>query len=163
MFSICWFDTRNFLARFRDDTGAMIAPVVALSMIPVMTAVGAAIDYSRANNVRSKLQMALDAGLLAGARTGDSSWNQIAIDNFEANFKATVVAGLTVTKTFVQETGQLYHGNASASVPTAFLGLIQLPFLSVAVKATATASEPDNSCILTLDKGQPLSHVALKL
>jgi hypothetical protein len=163
MFSIYWFDTKNLLTRFRDDTGAMIAPIVALSLIPVMTAVGAAVDYSRANNIRSKLQSALDAGLLAGARANASNWNQIAIDNFEANFKATLAGGLNVTKNFVQETGQLYQGKAAASVPTVFLGLIQVPRLAIAVTATATASEPDNSCILTLDKGQPLSHVALKL
>ena len=141
----------------------MIAPVVALSLIPVMTAVGAAIDYSRANNIRSKLQGALDSALLAAAKEGSSTWNQIAADNFDANFKAALANGLAVTKTFVQDSGQLYRGTASVAIPTVFLGLIQIPKLNVKVTASATASEPDNSCILTLDRGQPPSHVALSL
>ena len=93
----------------------MIAPVVALSLIPVMTAVGAAVDYSRSNNIRSKLQSALDSALLAAAKEGSSVWNQIAIDNFDANFSATLANGLTVTKAFAQDTAQLYRGTASVS------------------------------------------------
>ena len=141
----------------------MIAPVVALSLIPVMTAVGAAVDYSRANNIRSKLQSALDSALLTAAKEGSSVWNQIAIDNFDANFRATLANGLVVTKAFAQDSAQRYRGTASVSVPTVFLGLIQIPKLNVKVSAGATASEPDNSCILTLDKGQSPSHVALSL
>ena len=106
------FDAKRLFAGFRDDTAGMIAPVVALSLIPIMTAVGAAIDYSRANNIRSKLQGALDSALLAAAKEGSSTWNQIAADNFDANFKAALANGLAVTKTFVQDSGQLYRGTA---------------------------------------------------
>ena len=85
MFRTIQFDVRRLLARFRDETVVMIAPVVALSLIPVMTAVGAAVDYSRSNNIRSKLQSALDSALLAAAKEGSSVWNQIAIDNFDTH------------------------------------------------------------------------------
>lgn len=151
------------LSDFFSDQKGMIAPIVALSLIPVMTAVGAAVDYSRANNIRSKLQSALDAALLAGAKETSSNWNQVAIDSFNANVKISIANGLSITKGFVKEQGQLYRGAASVTVPTAFLGLIQIPNLKIAVVARATASEPDNSCILTLDRGQPLSHVSLSL
>ena len=102
-------------------------------MIPIMTAVGATIDYSRANNIKSKLQSALDSGLLAGARENTSNWNQMAERIFEANFKAITNESLQVTKTFVQETGQIFKANATAIVPTAFLGLINISKLKVAV------------------------------
>lgn len=154
---------RRILVRFQHDTEGMIAPIFALALLPVMTTIGAAIDYSRANNVRSKLQGALDSALLAGAKTGSSNWNQIAIDVFDANIKAKVTEAFLVTKDFLQDSGQIYRATASATVPTAFLGLISIKTLKVAVAATATASEPDNSCILTLDKGQPPSHVSLRL
>src|SRR6185295_12245638 len=155
---------RRWLVQLRDDTAGMIAPTAALALIPVMAAAGAAIDYSRANNIRSKLQTALDAGLLAAAKGGGASdWSDVAGKNFDSNFSSTFAAGLTVAKSFVKETGQLYKGTASVSVPTVFLGMLNISSLTVAVRATATASEPDNSCILTLDKGQPASHVALQL
>jgi Flp pilus assembly protein TadG len=158
-----WNDVKLWIARFRDDKAGMLAPVAALALIPVMAAVGAAVDYSRANNIRSKMQTALDTGLLAGAKGGSSNWKDLAGKSFDANFSSSVVSGLTVAKDFVQETGQKYKGSASAVVPTVFLGMLKISTLTIAVKATATASEPDNSCILTLDKGQPASHVALTL
>jgi hypothetical protein len=41
--------------------------------------------------------------------------------------------------------------------------MVHIPSLHVGVTTTAMASEPDNSCVLTLDHGQPASHVALTL
>ena len=100
----------------------MIAPVVALSLIPVMTAVGAAVDYSRANNIRSKLQSALDSALLAAAKEGSSVWNQIAIDNFDANFRATLANGLIVTKNFAQDSAQRLSRDRFRFGPDRFSG-----------------------------------------
>ena len=153
----------RLIAQCRDDTAGMVAPIAALALIPIMTAVGATVDYSRANNVRSKLQSALDAGLLAGARENTPNWDQMAKTVFEASLKASTSANYQISKEFVQETGQIFKGNASTVVPTAFLGLINIHSMKVGVTSTATASEADNSCILTLDKGQPKSHVSLSL
>jgi Flp pilus assembly protein TadG len=163
MFNDLIIVVKRLIVRFRHDSEGVIAPIVALSLIPVMTAVGATVDYSRANNIRSKLQSALDTALLAGARENTSNWNQTAANVFEANLKATTKESFQVSKHFVQETGQLFRATATAAVPTAFLGLINISSLKVAVAATATASEPDNSCILTLDHGQSPSHVSLSL
>ena len=57
-----------------------------------MTAISATVDYSRANNVRSKLQSALDARLLAGARENTPNWDQMAKTVFEASLKASTSA-----------------------------------------------------------------------
>ena len=154
---------KRLIVRFLRDADGMIAPVFAITLIPVMTTVGAAVDYSRANNIRSKLQTALDVGLLAGAKDGSSNWNQRAIDAFDANVKAGISQSLTVTKSFAQDAGQIYRATASVVVPTSFLKMFQIASLQVSVAATATASDPDNSCILTLDHGQPNSHVSLSL
>ena len=51
-------------ARFFKDRTAGVAPLLALGLIPLMGAVGAAVDYSRANAVRSSMQSALDATAL---------------------------------------------------------------------------------------------------
>jgi Flp pilus assembly protein TadG len=154
---------KTFWRDFLRDQKGMIAPVAALALIPLMTAAGAVVDYSRASNIRTKLQSALDAALLAGAKDTSSNWNQIAIDNFDANINAIAAAGLSISRNFAKEPNQIFRGSATASMPTAFLGLIHIPNLSVAVAASATASEPDNSCILTLDRGQPPSSVSLSL
>src|ERR1044071_6509012 len=147
---------------FRDVRGT-IAPVFALTMIPVMAAAGGAIDYSRANNFRSKLQNALDTAILAGARDGSASWDQLARNVFDANIAAKSAQGEQITVSFAKDTGDVYRGTAAASVRTAFLGLVRLNSFGVGARSTAISVEADNSCILTLDKGQPSTHVGLQL
>lgn len=49
------------LGRLRSDKRGNVVMIFALSMIPLVGAVGAAVDFSRANNVRSQLQAAADA------------------------------------------------------------------------------------------------------
>ena len=47
--------------RFVHDRRGNIAVIFALSCVPLISAVGCAVDYSRATHVRSKLQAAADA------------------------------------------------------------------------------------------------------
>ena len=146
--------------RFRQDVSGSTAITFGLTIIPILTAAGAALDFSRAASVRASLQGALDTAVLAAAATGPSGWSDAANKMFAANVK--VHFGSVGTPQFSSQSQQ-YTGTVSASVPTAMLGIIKIDSISVAVSATATASEPDNSCILTLDKGQPASHMSLVL
>jgi Flp pilus assembly protein TadG len=52
---------RARLRRLRSDRRGNVIITFALTLIPVMGAVGAAVDYSRANNIRSQLLAAADA------------------------------------------------------------------------------------------------------
>ena len=49
------------ISRFRRDRSGNIAIIFALAALPIVTAVGCAVDYSRANQIRSKLISAADA------------------------------------------------------------------------------------------------------
>jgi Flp pilus assembly protein TadG len=69
----------RFLAR---ESGGSLLPMFALTMVPVMGMVGAAVDYSRASGVQTGLQAALDAGVLAGARDGTANWSNVALAIF---------------------------------------------------------------------------------
>ncbi|MGH6770303.1 MAG: vWA domain-containing protein [Xanthobacteraceae bacterium] len=51
-------------SRFLKDRKAGVAPMLALGFIPLIGAIGAAVDYSRANLVRSAMQSALDSTAL---------------------------------------------------------------------------------------------------
>ena len=163
MFAHIGIALTSVLAKFRSNCAGAIAPVFALAMLPVMTAVGAAVDYSSANKIRSSMQVALDSAMLAGAKDGSSNWSQVALNVFTANVAKQAGAGIAFTTSFSQSSGSVYQGAVSASVPTAFLGVVHISSLHIGVTTTAIASEPDNSCILTLDHGQPASHVALTL
>jgi Flp pilus assembly protein TadG len=50
--------------RFLHDRTAGVAPLLGLCIIPLVGAVGAAVDYSRAASVRTSMQMALDSTAL---------------------------------------------------------------------------------------------------
>jgi len=126
-----------------------------------MTGVGAAVDYTRANTVKATLQSALDAALLAGAKDGSGTWKTLAQNVFTNNLKVTYFT--VPTATFTEPAMSTYAGTVSTSVATSVLGVIGIHNVTVTASNQAMAAEADNSCILTLDKGQPTSNVALKL
>ena len=59
--------------RFRKDHRANVAPTFALALIPVFGLTGAAVDYTRANAVRTSMQVALDSTALAMAKTAPTA------------------------------------------------------------------------------------------
>ena len=67
------FDRFEILRRFGGETSGQIAVFFALSMVPVMGGVGAAIDYSQANSIKTAMQAAADAASLATVKTAASS------------------------------------------------------------------------------------------
>src|SRR5689334_19598460 len=153
--------TLKLLRQFCSRTDASIATTFALALIPIMTAVGAAIDYSRANSVKAYLQSALDTALIAGAKDASSNWMQVAQNVFTGNLSTTNISASTPT--FTSEADSTYTGSVTASVPTSVLGLIHINSLAVGARGSAKMAEADNSCILTLDHGQPSSHTSLTL
>ena len=152
---------RERLQTFRATEGGNVAVIFGLAIVPVMTGLGAAVDYSRANATKASVQAALDSALLAGAKDGTSTWTTIAANVFNVNFGSKFAS--VPTPDFTKEENSLYAGSVTASVPTSLLGLIGISSLSVTAYGKATAAEADNSCILTLDKGQPKSHTSLSL
>ena len=87
----------RFLAR---ESGGSLLPTFALTMVPVMGMVGAAVDYSRASGIQTGLQAALDAAVLAGARDGTANWSNVALAIFNASLpdRGASVAAPTFTK-----------------------------------------------------------------
>jgi type II secretory pathway pseudopilin PulG len=152
---------RDTLRRFHASERGNVAVIFALALAPIVIAVGTAVDYSRANRVKAVLQSVLDAALIAGAKDGSSNWVRIANDTFSSNLAAKNV--LAPTPTFARTEDYIYTGTVRTSVPTAMLGIAHIEKVNVRVNAAAKAAEADNSCILTLDHGQPKSHRSLYL
>ena len=55
---------RNFAARFLENSGANVAVIFAVALVPIMSGIGAAVDFSQAGSVKAALQSALDAAAL---------------------------------------------------------------------------------------------------
>jgi Flp pilus assembly protein TadG len=143
---------RNFTRRRNGS----VVPLFALALIPIFGTVGAAVDYSRANSVRAKLQAAADSAIFAGISDGTTNWKQTALNVFLAN--SHVSTDVTVaTPSFSDDGKGNYSASANAVVTTMF-GLLGVTSINVAVIANAAAGAPESSCILALDHGQPLTH-----
>lgn len=59
---------RAIVARFRADRRGNVAVIFAITLLPILGLIGAAVDYSRANNARTALQTALDTTALMISR-----------------------------------------------------------------------------------------------
>lgn len=163
MFSQKLVTLRDIVASFTRRSDGSVALNFAISLIPIMISVGAAVDYSRANNFRTALQTALDTAVLTGAKVGiAANWMQTALNVYYANLSSKF--GAAPTPTFVVDpTTGYYTGSVTGSQPTTVLGIANINSMIVTVNAAAAASDVDNSCILTLDHGKPTSHVSLTL
>jgi Flp pilus assembly protein TadG len=137
----------DFTAR---SDGSML-PLFALSLVPLVALVGAAVDYSRANSVRTGLQGALDSALLAGARDGSTKWANVALNFFNSNVQPK---GSSVSSpTFTLTNKRAYAGTVSATIPTNFLGVMGITSINVGVSATAAvASKGGYYCVIALNQ-----------
>ena len=145
------FTIRNFVAFLTREDGASILPTFAIALVPLVGAVGASVDYSQANQVRSSLQSTLDAAILAAVRDGTSGWNSTAKNFFSANLQ---VQGISVpSPSFTKADNGKVSGSVSAVVPTTFLGVLGVSSVPVTVNSSATLADAATAqyCVLALN------------
>ncbi|OAF17212.1 TadE/TadG family type IV pilus assembly protein [Bradyrhizobium neotropicale] len=150
---------RNVIRRFACDQRGNIAVIFAIACVPLITAVGCAIDYSRATQVRAKLQAAADAasvGSLAKASPAFAAAGSMTSDGpipvgvtdaqniFDANrANLTDYTLVNVTPTVVKSGSTITTTvSFSANINTMFLGLIGKSALNVTGTSTSTANMP---------------------
>jgi Flp pilus assembly protein TadG len=149
----------HLMRHFRSDQRGNIAVIFTLALLPILSSVGCVVDYSRATQLRSKLQSAVDAAsvgsiakqspafIAAGAMTVDGAipagvtdatnifnGNMAGVTGYTLNRVTPVVtkANSTVTSTV----------SFSANVPTMFLGVMGKSTMTITGSSTATANMP---------------------
>ena len=140
------------LQRFFRNRDGGVAPMLALALIPMMAATGAAIDYGRASAARTAMQSALDSTvLMVSSKPGNQS---AANDYFNAVFSGREVENLQVTvNTGNANNGTAVTANASGSVKSLVMRAFGIPLINVAVRAAAEVQTDDLGCVLALDPG----------
>ena len=149
----------KLISRFRHDKQANIAVTFIVALIPILTAVGCAVDYSLANRMKAKLQAAADAASVASiaakspgyiAATTMVSNGSVPAGVTDANnvFNGNMsgIAGytlLSLTST-VTKTGSTLASNVqfSASVPVVFMKIVGLTTLTIGGSSSSSASLP---------------------
>jgi Flp pilus assembly protein TadG len=146
----------SFAVFVRAEQGN-VAVTFALALLPIIGFVGAAVDYSRANYVRSSMQAALDSTALMlskdAAALTPAQLTQKANAYFNALYTHAEVANIAVTATYTANgpTGSTVQLDGAGSVSTTFLkvaGYSSLPFSST---ATATWGNARLRVALALD------------
>lgn len=151
----------SLLNRFRRDQRGNIAVIFGIACIPLISAVGCAIDYSEATRMKAKLQSAADAAAVASISQNSPGWlaastmtgngevtaaetaatnifngNITGANNslFTLNSKTTTA---TVTKTGPTLTSTVTF---SANVPVTFMKVLGYTQLTVTGSSSATSS-----------------------
>src|SRR5579859_2092081 len=140
--------------RFCKATGANVAITFGLMLIPVMLAVGAAIDYSRAGAARAAMQNTADATALMAAKTWSAlnaaQLQQTAATWFAANLNNATVANLQVAATSNPGASTVTIA-ATGSIGTTLLGVAGINQINLSVASTATQGVNKLQVALVLD------------
>lgn len=130
--------------RYAKADGGTTAILFAVSLIPMLAAAGAAMDFVSFYNTRSHMQAALDAASLAGATAAGASTAdriKIATDTFNANMNAADLANSSIKVAF-KPNAKTVEGIASLVMPTTLMSLVGIDVMDVG--ANSEVSIPTN-------------------
>ncbi|MGO8911461.1 MAG: TadE/TadG family type IV pilus assembly protein [Bradyrhizobium sp.] len=153
----------SLMNRFRRDRRGNIAVIFAVATVPLISAIGCAIDYSEAARIKAKLQSAADAAAVASISQRSQGWlaastmttngpvpvaETDATNIFNGNINATVNQLFTLntagTNAVVTKTGATLTAtvNFSADVPVTFMKVAGFTKLTVSGVSAASATMP---------------------
>ena len=125
-------------ARAREGN---VAITFAFALIPMLAFVGAVVDYSRANAIKTSMQTALDATVLMLQNEAtidtESQLQNNASNYFKAQFNPPGAKNVTISATYSNSGGSNMAVTGSASIPTTFGGILGLD--SIDIKGSSTA------------------------
>ncbi|HYC16740.1 MAG TPA: pilus assembly protein TadG-related protein [Pseudolabrys sp.] len=143
------------LARFLTNARGGVAPLMAVVAVPVMAAVGMAVDYSRVNADRTAFQVALDATALMlskdAATESSASLQTEATNTFNSLYNRPEVTNVTVTPTYTSSGGSKLTLNGTAVVHTNFLGVIGISQVDISAMSVSTWGNTRLRVALVLD------------
>jgi Flp pilus assembly protein TadG len=135
------------LARFWNNRRGSIVPLAALSIIPLIAGVGAAVDYSRANAARASFQAALDSTALSLSKSASGQSAADLQTAAAATFKAVLdradINNVTV---------------ASGSIPADFVNFLGVDNITINASTTSTWGNTRLRVALVLDNTGSMSR-----
>jgi Flp pilus assembly protein TadG len=150
---------RHHARRWVADRRGSYAVIFALTLIPIMIAIGAAVDLSQAYVVKQRLTRALDAaGLAVGGATGQTpdQIQTMAQNFFNANYPATKIGVPSTLK--VTTSGNIVNLSVAATMPTSIMGIIGVNTLNVGATSQITRMGKKLEVVLVLDTTGSMSQ-----
>jgi Flp pilus assembly protein TadG len=136
-----------------------VAVVFALSIVPLLLAVGVAVDYGRYNDAMAKLQSSADLAALAAAASPGKDETRI-----EAGEEAFVnnTAELENPKIKLKFKGSSVEADATAELGTSLTKIAGIGKVALKVEATAESGSTDHYVYLILDQSASMGIAADK-
>lgn len=146
---------------FLGDRRGNVAPIFALAIIPVIGLVGAAIDYGRANSIRTALQSSLDATTLAMAKVAptvtESELQRQANAYFRALLNQPEAKDVTLRVNYSTSGGSSLSIDVAGSVDTTFMRIMGYSKLSIGSSSTVQWGNQRLRVALALDNTGSMS------
>ena len=140
---------------FRSANGANVTVTFALATVPMIGFVGASIDYSHANSVKTAMQAAADSTALMLSRIAASSTSAElqtkGNDYFKALFNRPEANGLNIDINYTNTSGSVVKVAATANVKTDFMKMMGFSNLKIGVDSTAKWGNTRMRVALALD------------
>jgi Flp pilus assembly protein TadG len=130
------FLNNRFSAIFRAlgrSRSGNVAIVVALTMVPMLLAVGASFDYIRAYNVRQSMQSDLDAALIAAVKNVDNDDTNALKQKVSDWFHAQTESSYSLGDIEIDTTNHRITATASGTVPTTLMKIANIDTVPVSV------------------------------
>ncbi len=125
---------------FFKNTDGNIAVLFSLALLPILTFVGAAVDYTRASTLKSAMQTALDSASLMVAKEA-TGLSQAQINSKLQSYFAAVsnrpeLKNMTVVAKYTNNpsSGSKIEATATGSLPTEFMRVMGVPSLDLGAK-----------------------------
>ncbi len=142
---------RRLLRSQSGNIGIMTAALI----VPLVGMVGSGVDFSRYFLIKSRLQLACDAGALAGRKameggTFNSQAKGKANEFFDVNFAANSYGSTNLNNNYTEDDG-IVTGRASVKVDTAVLQLLDIDSFDINVACSSKLNIPDTDIMFVLD------------
>jgi Flp pilus assembly protein TadG len=141
-------NAHRLFSRFVSDRNGNIAVIFALALVPLLSFVGAALDYSLAARAKAKLVAALDTAMLVATAKSEitkaaATAQSDAVNTFTGQMSALGMTASSVTINVTDSvTTRTATGTATAIVTTYFMGIVGYKTLGVSASSSAAASLP---------------------
>ncbi|KIZ40592.1 MULTISPECIES: pilus assembly protein [Rhodopseudomonas] len=138
---------RTSAGGFSGAADGNVAVIFAIALLPILTFIGAAIDYSRASSARTSMQAALDSAALmvskdlASGIINASDVPAKAQAYFNGLYNNTEATGVTVTASYTARNSKgqtTVVMNGAGAMPTDFLRVVGMSTLDFGSSSTAT-------------------------
>ena len=150
---------RDLLARFGRARNGNIAAMFAIALVPILSFIGVAVDYTRMNSARSAMQGAMDSAVLMVAKdvaAGTVTSDQVTAKTtsyFKALYTNTDAGSVTLSATYnpTDTSGSTVTATGSSSVTTQFMKIVGFPTIAFDTRSTATWGTSRMRVALVLD------------